>query len=260
MTSILGLTLTAGFAAVTVPASAAPRQTYYETEVRFADGSSLLTRLDTGAETATASSNGQPGAATSAAEDNSVVSRDPNAVTTMTSTPDGFHLYGTNTTAHGYIYNSDVLATLLHRISGGTNTTIGQVNVGFKEYLNGGSSIRWQITPKATFRYGPPYSFAYEYWCGVNKPNANDVTCATDDSTADPYADDTIVSETVGNESYTLYKAFGSGYGSNAKFPMLALHVKWPGYPVEVIERFRGWDIRKYSGVWQMSPVSGTGG
>ena len=50
-----------------------------------------------------------------------------------------------------------------------------------------------------------------------------------------------------------------AGYGSYAKFPMVEMDVSWPGYSPVVIERFRGWDIRRYSGVWQMSPVSGTG-
>lgn len=40
---------------------------------------------------------------------------------------------------------------------------------------------------------------------------------------------------------------------------MVETDVSWPGYSPVVIERFRSWDIRRYSGVWQMSPVSGTG-
>src|SRR5690242_7219429 len=97
----------------TAEASALSTSTYFSAGVQFQDGSELVTRSDTGQETLVPATDGTPGDAGAAAADNSVQVFDPNGVSAMTSTPDGFHLYGNNVTAYGYIYNSDVLATFL---------------------------------------------------------------------------------------------------------------------------------------------------
>jgi hypothetical protein len=110
------------------------------------------------------------------------------------------------------------------------------------------------------YRFGPAYTLNFAYWCGVNIPNASDITCRTNDDTADASGVDyTQASYSIGNTSYPIIKSFGSGHASYAKFPMIEMDTTWPGYSVRVVEKFRGWDIRRYNGVWQMSPVSGTG-
>jgi hypothetical protein len=184
----------------------------------------------------------------------------PGGVTADSPTPGGFRLWGTNTTAYGYTYTSDYLKTYLNKCQGSC-THIGRVDVRFKQYLYGGSSITWKLTPNTYYQYGPAYSSKYYYWCGVNVPNATDPTCATADDTADysgtgPYS---LTTGTTGNRSYSIYKYFGHGYHTRAKFPMIEMITKWPGYSPTVTEKFRGWDIRDYSGTWKMSPASGTG-
>lgn len=280
------------------PAARADGAAYFQTEVRFADGSAVVTSLNDNSVTTTPADDGSPGAAevasaigsvttndvsaapadvsaalAEASSDTTVAAGDPEplpepnptaddvTVTPLNATPDGFHLYGTNTTAYGYIYTSQYLATYLNRCIDGSCTHIGQVNNRFKEYLYGGSSRIWRLTPNVVYTSGPAYNDQFYYWCGVNIPKASDVTCGTDDTTADysgvgPYE---LASESIGNNSYPIYKNFGSGHAQYAKFPMIELVTSWLGYSVKVTEKFRGWDIRNYNNVWKMSPVSGTG-
>jgi hypothetical protein len=298
---LLGILLPFPVAALAAvgPAQGAEDDVYYVTEVGFADGSSLITRADTGTQQVTPATDGTPGDARAAQQSGAVTTTsagtatdsddveelppgadsgedtvraqtpiDPNGghgpgsgdVVIQADTPDGFHLYGTNTTAYGYIYTSDYLATKLSKCVNGSCEVIGRVDNRFKEYLYGGSSIRWKITPSSVYRFGPVYSIDFEYWCGVNLSWQSDITCRTDDSTADSSGIDyTLASWSVGNNSYPIIKSFGSGHADKAKYPLIEMRTTWPGYPVTVTERFRGWDIRRFSGVWQMSPVSGTG-
>jgi hypothetical protein len=63
----------------------------------------------------------------------------------------------------------------------------------------------------------------------------------------------------VGRASYGTIHSFGFGHLDNAKYPLVETRTTWPGYPVLVTERFRGFDTRKYSGTWKMSPRVGHG-
>lgn len=152
------------------------------------------------------------------------------------------------------------MITRISKCVSGSCTTLARVDDRIKEYLYGGSSIRWKITPSTLYRFGDPYSVEFEYWCGVNLPDASDITCRTDDSTADASGVEyQLASSYVGNASYSITPSFGSGHATRAKFPMVEMRTTWPGYGLQVVVRFRGWDIRRYDGVWKMAPISGTG-
>lgn len=191
-----------------------------------------------------------------------VVERPSRDLTTQAETPDGFRLFGTNTTAYGYIYTSDYVGAELYHCSNGMCDRIGRVDVRIKEYLYGGDSINWRITPSSVYRFGPPYSVDFEYWCGVNLKWQSDITCRTDDDTASPSGEDFygLASHSVGNNSWPFVRSFGRRHADNAKYPLIEMRTTWPGHPTATVTvRFRGWDIRRYDGVWKMAPVSGTG-
>lgn len=83
-------------------------------------------------------------------------------------------------------------------------------------------------------------------WCGVNRPLARDITCRTHDSTAGSPGIDYILTQcSVGRASYGTIHSFGFGHLDNAKYPLVETRTTWPGSPVLVTERFRGWDTRK---------------
>lgn len=131
-------------------------------------------------------------------------------------------------------------------------------------------ALRWSSSPSThwtTRRRSRPcspgldtQSTTWSSWCGVNRPLARDITCRTHDSTAGSSGIDYILTQySVGRASYGTIHTFGFGHLDNAKYPLVETRTTGPGYPVLVTERFRGWDTRKYSGTWKMSPVSGTG-
>ena len=226
--------LVLGLASLHAPdaSAAAPTvEAHYGSKIIFSDGSSLSTS-DTGSVTTTPATSGKPPGSFAAALAQGMRTTVPeskraSSVVPLTATPSGFRLYGTNR-ASSYIYNSDVLATLLTKRVGNKVSTIGQVNVGFQEYLNGGKSHVWKITVKTARTSGPAYGVTFHYWCGVSV-SGPDHTCDTHQGDATPPYSDEIVAGTTGNLNYPEYADFGSGETGNTKFPMLQVQVTWPG-------------------------------
>ncbi|MFF7333296.1 hypothetical protein [Streptomyces sp. NPDC008150] len=240
--------------------SGPPGAEYYQTEVEFGDGSSLVTRLDTGHVSTTPSSNGSvSNEAQQAAKDGSVNTTTNSRVTdSRTATPQGYTLHG-NKKTDSYHYRSDLGAAKLDRCTNGRCTVQGTVQVQLKQTMNGGSSHRWTLGLLADHRAGVPYAFGYDYYCGVNVPNAADWTCGTHDATADGNNSAHPVNGSTSTYKHDLNRDFGAHETNRTKFPMVGYHVSWPGYPANVNIRYRGWDVRRYSGVWKLAPATGTG-
>lgn len=176
----------------------------------------------------------------------------------MTETPLHFLLYGTGRRSD-YRYVSDRVLVDLEKCDPNCHTG-GQVDVDFGEHLYGGHSIRWRLTPQSFYKNGPAYTDHFWYWCGVSIKWHRDNTCRTHDGTASesgtgPYD---LASESLGNEAYRIYKAFGRAHYRSAKYPLIEQQVTWP-YDTEKAAKlkFRGWDIRRSSHVWKLAAATG---
>ncbi|MFG2296576.1 hypothetical protein [Streptomyces sp. NPDC048603] len=227
--------------------------------VEFGDGSSLITRLDTGNVTITpARSGSSPSDAQQAAQDGSVTTTNGPERELRTVTPRGYSLHGNNK-ADSFHYKSDSGMAKLDRCDNGRCTVKASVKVQLKQTLHGGSSHRWTLGLLTDHWSGDPYSFSYDYYCGVSVPNETDWTCDTNDATANGHHSDDPVRGSTGTYAHDLNRDFGAHEADRTKFPMVAYHISWPGYPPVVHVKYRGWDIRRYSGVWKLAPATGTG-
>ncbi|MFI7337227.1 hypothetical protein ACIBUY_04720 [Streptomyces sp. NPDC050085] len=242
-----------------VRADDTPQGEWYQTEVEFGDGSALITRLDTGGmRTTPARGGGMPSEAQQAIEDGSITTTRSLAPEARTDTPNGYTLHGNHRTDR-YHYRSDEGLAKLDRCQNGECTVKASVKVQLKQTLHGGSSHRWTLGLHTRHWTGDAYSFSYDYYCGVNVPRASDWTCETKDATADGHHFAAPVHASTGTYNHDLNRDFGAHETSRTKFPMVAYHVSWPGYPAVVNVKYRGWDIRRYAGVWKLAPASGTG-
>lgn len=252
------LLVTGAAASPAAPATTAESE-WYQTEVVFGDGSSLITRVDTGSVSTTpADDDSAPSEAQQAAEDGSVTTTGEPVVEPSTATPRGYTLHGNNK-IDDYHYRSDKGLAKLDRCNNGECTVQASVKVQLKETLNGGSSHRWTLGLHTDHASGNPYAFSYDYYCGVNVPNETDWTCETRDATADGHYSDDPVHSSTGTYNRDLSRDFGVHETSRTKFPMVAYHISWPGFSPVVHIKYRGWDIRRYSGVWKLAPATGTG-
>lgn len=244
--------LLAGLAPAASTAAQTESTDYWASAVRFPDGSAIITRGDTGAVTVT---KGEAQSVTSS------------PAVPAYSTPDGFHLYGNNRYSW-YSYQSQwILDDLLHIVNGST-TIVGRVETAFNEYIYGSTtSHRWKITMKSIYLWGPIYNYDFEYWCGVNIPNADDYTCNTH-SSGSPHGYDAewIYSGTGNMDSPWIY-SIGSADTQYAKYPMIETTISWANATPQAKIKMRGWDVRWYAksprtGVaagYSMAPVTGTG-
>lgn len=187
-------------------------------------------------------------------------------------TPEGYTLQGNNR-VDDYHYKSDPGKYAISECRGPANgprvcKEFGAVLWQYKETLFGGDSNRWRHTMDVRYVKGPRYNARFDYWCGVAIPNARDVTCRTEDSTADRSGEgwiDIAWYDTQNTSGY-ITPSFGENNLLRTKFPMIKANVCWPDYPDStcVTKRLRGWDIkriRKSSGAyeWRMANASGTG-
>ncbi|MBD0742656.1 hypothetical protein [Streptomyces sp. CBMA152] len=233
---------------------------YYQTEMGFGDGSALVTRVDTGQVTTTPARNGSTRSeAARAAADGSVTTTDGRVVEPHTDTPRGYTLQGNNK-IDDYHYRSDMGVAKLDRCVNGRCNVEALVRIQMKETLFGGSSRRWAVGLFTQYWAGDPYSFSYDYYCGVNVPNDTDWTCETKDATADGHHSEAPVYASRGTYAYDLNRGFGVNESTRVKFPMVGYHISWPGYSPVVTVKYRGWDVRNYSGTWKLAPATGTGG
>lgn len=177
-------------------------------------------------------------------------------ISAVSYTPTGYKLFGTRAAGEYYLYKSTRLRTDLYS---GNDVWQGTYEVWLDQNLRGDTT--WRITAGSRRVSGSiSYNHAYEYWCGINIPNARDLTCGSDDPSASPYRSESV--DYVGWSHSPYFNAsFGRLYDNRAKFPMLRNEISlwYGGWKLKAEAKFRGWDIRWNGNEWRLANASGTG-
>jgi hypothetical protein len=249
---------------VTCVADAGDSESDYDTSYIGDDGSTVDVNSGTGAIAFTRPSDGSAGDASTLAYEGALQSSAPTSdspiVTPLTPTPRGYKLHGGDPIDR-YHWRSQFAEMVVYKTIRGKRILVGAINERLLESINGGSSRLWDMQMYTSYVGGDPYTFYYHYYCGVNVPHQTDWTCNTHESNADPSYDDTPISESVGTETESLWRSFGSGEHQYAKFPMVEYRLSYRDGGRTVYETLlhRGWDVHWGSHGWEMAEDSGTG-
>lgn len=187
--------------------------------------------------------------------DGAVANATDSPVSVFSSTPGGYKVRGGKRRTP-YLYTSDEYKHRLRRVKQGTDTVLGTVGSKLEQKLNGGNSVRWNVTAKTIYRGGKGYSAQFEYFCGIDVNNGDDYTCdEVDDVATRQDGPKTFASKTAYDASITKSYRFSSARNKKP-FPMVKIAVYWPGYGVTSEGKYRGWDVAysdTTSNLWKLT-------